>query len=66
MSTLGWEKYAHVPIGIDTFGASAPYLQVYEKFGLTADVISKKALKVIEFYKGAVAVLKSPINKPIF
>lgn len=25
MSTFGWERWAHAPIGIDTFGASGPY-----------------------------------------
>ncbi|KAI8318709.1 transketolase [Martensiomyces pterosporus] len=51
LSTFGWHKYVHHPIGIDTFGASGPYQQLYEKFGLTPEVISQKALKVVEYYK---------------
>ncbi|KAJ1901557.1 Transketolase [Kickxella alabastrina] len=51
LSTFGWHKYVHHPIGIDTFGASGPYQQLYEHFGLTPETISKKALKVIEYYK---------------
>ncbi|KAJ1833770.1 Transketolase [Coemansia sp. RSA 2711] len=51
LSTFGWHKYVHCPIGIDTFGASGPYLQLYEMFGLTPEAIAKKALKVIEYYK---------------
>ena len=38
--TLGWERYigsAGMAIGVDHFGASAPYKRVYEEFGLTVD-----------------------------
>ncbi|KAJ2719104.1 Transketolase [Coemansia sp. Benny D115] len=52
LSTFGWHKYVHHPIGIDTFGASGPYQQLYEHFGLTADQVAKKAIKVVEYYKG--------------
>ena len=34
-TTFGWSKYAHSSIGIDVFGASAPYKHVFEKFGIT-------------------------------
>ncbi|MGM9998033.1 MAG: transketolase [Candidatus Bruticola sp.] len=39
-STFGWSKYVGsegASLGIDHFGASAPYEVLYEKFGLTAD-----------------------------
>ncbi|KAJ3017279.1 Transketolase [Thoreauomyces humboldtii] len=52
MSTFGWTKWAHHPIGIDTFGSSGPYKDLYKKFGLVPDVIAGKAKKVIAFYKG--------------
>jgi transketolase len=29
MTTLGWEKYSHEQFGLNRFGASGPYLQVY-------------------------------------
>ncbi|KAI9091828.1 Transketolase, thiamine diphosphate binding domain-containing protein [Phlyctochytrium arcticum] len=51
MSTMGWAKWAHVSLGIDTFGASGPYKELYKKFGLVPDVVATKAKKVIEFYK---------------
>lgn len=38
-TTLGWQKYVGltgVAIGVDHFGASAPYERLYEEFGLTA------------------------------
>ncbi|WP_156961974.1 transketolase [Candidatus Paracaedibacter symbiosus] len=44
-SPFGWERYTGqdgLICGIDTFGASAPYLQLYDKFGLTADKICEK------------------------
>jgi transketolase len=37
--TLGWERYTGsfgVTIGVDHFGASAPYETLYEEYGLTA------------------------------
>lgn len=30
MSTLGWEKYSHEQFGLNRFGASGPYLDVYK------------------------------------
>ncbi len=40
--TLGWERWigseGHA-IGLDHFGASAPYEDVYEEFGLTAEAV---------------------------
>lgn len=30
MSTLGWEKYSHEQFGLNRFGASGPYLEVYK------------------------------------
>jgi len=38
--TLGWERYASTLIGIDHYGASAPYQRVFAEFGITAEAIS--------------------------
>ncbi|KAG0037238.1 Transketolase [Podila clonocystis] len=51
MSTLGWDRYAHESIGIDTFGASGPYKDVYKHFGLVPDVVAGKVQKILAFYK---------------
>jgi transketolase len=43
---LGWEHYVGLEgrvIGMDTFGASAPYRVLYEKFGITADHVAEAA-----------------------
>lgn len=45
-------QYAHAPIGIDRFGASAPIKDVYKKLGLTADVIAAKVQAAVNFYNG--------------
>ena len=40
--TLGWYKYVGLEgrvIGLDRFGASAPYKTLYKEFGITADAI---------------------------
>lgn len=51
MSTFGWAKYAHVSLGLDTFGMSAPAAKIYEKVGLVPDTIAAKTKKVISYYK---------------
>lgn len=63
MSTIGWDKYSHEHIGIDTFGASGPYKDVYKHFGFTPEAIAEKAEKVVAFYKGT--VVRSPIKKAL-
>jgi transketolase len=37
--------------GIDTFGKSAPYKEIYKHFGLTAVNIASKSKKLIKGYK---------------
>jgi len=47
---LGWDRYIGsrgIFIGLDRFGASAPYKVVYEKLGLTAEAVAQGAKKVI-------------------
>jgi transketolase len=44
--SLGWEKWVGSKgaiIGVDKYGASAPYEKIFEEYGLTADHIYKKA-----------------------
>jgi transketolase len=46
-ATLGWERYAKCVIGIDHYGASAPYKVVFEKFGFTVENVVAKAKELI-------------------
>ncbi|KAK3716007.1 Transketolase [Vermiconidia calcicola] len=69
MSTLGWEKYSHEQFGLNRFGASGPYKDVYKasqtlaiKFEFTPEGIAKRAHATIEFYKD-VKPLRSPLNR---
>ncbi|KAI5797475.1 Transketolase, thiamine diphosphate binding domain-containing protein [Peziza echinospora] len=62
MSTLGWEKYAHEQFGLNRFGSSGPYLDVYNKFEFNVEGISKRAIQTIEFWK-PVTPIRSPINR---
>lgn len=48
----GWSKYSHHQIGMRTFGASAPYKQLYKRFGFEPDQIAAKASKLVGFFKG--------------
>jgi len=34
-------------LGVDRYGASAPYKTIYEQFGLTADRLAKVAKKLL-------------------
>lgn len=47
LSTFGWSKYSDFQIGMTTFGASAPYKDVYDHFELNSREISKKILKFL-------------------
>ena len=50
-STDCWKKYIGtegLAFGIDTFGKSAPYKEIYKYFGLTVQNISQKAKKLIK------------------
>ena len=43
---FGWDKYLGPEggfVGMDSFGASAPAGQLYEKFGITADAVVAEA-----------------------
>jgi transketolase len=49
-ATLGWERYVGCEgsaIGIDRFGASAPYQAIYEHFGLTAQHMADETIRLL-------------------
>jgi len=48
--TEGWQQFVGLDglaVGIDRFGASAPYQVVYEKLGVTAEAVAKAAREVL-------------------
>jgi transketolase len=48
--TQGWHRYVGEKgeiVGLNHFGASAPYRTLYEKFGLTADKVVEDALRLL-------------------
>ncbi|MDC0216380.1 hypothetical protein OAJ75_04740 [Candidatus Pelagibacter sp.] len=50
-STGCWKKYVGIEgltFGIDTFGKSAPYKEIYKHFGLTVENISKKTKNLLK------------------
>jgi len=50
-STGLWKKYVGsngLTYGIDEFGKSAPYKEIFNYFGLTSENISKKTKKLIK------------------
>ena len=50
-ATLGWQKYVGdegIAIGIDRFGASAPYKAIYQHLGLTAQRMVDEADKLLK------------------
>lgn len=49
-STLGWERYVGPfgrTIGLNQFGASAPYEELYAQFGLTAQAVAAAVLELV-------------------
>ncbi|KAJ7752057.1 transketolase [Mycena metata] len=63
LSTLGWERYSHEQYGLPSWGASGPYLKVYEKFGITGSNIAVVGKKVVDFYKKKGGEVVSPLIK---
>ncbi len=50
-ATFGWERWIGSKgkaIGIDHFGASAPYKEIYEHFGITAEQIVDEAVELLQ------------------
>jgi len=50
-SPMGWERYVGCQgevVGIERFGASAPYKDLMKKFGFTAEVVAERARAVLE------------------
>ena len=52
--SFGWERYIGDHgrvIGVDRYGASAPYQVIFKEYGLTADHVVKEAHELLEFVK---------------
>ena len=48
--TFGWERWIGgegVSLGVDRFGASAPYQKIFEELGLTAEAVAAAAVGVL-------------------
>jgi transketolase len=49
-SSFGWERYLGSEgafIGMHSFGASGPYMDVYKRFGITPEAAAEKALAAL-------------------
>ncbi len=46
-ATLGWERYASSVLGIDHYGASAPYKVIFERFGFTVENVVARAKELL-------------------
>ncbi|MCI7551280.1 MAG: transketolase [Actinomycetaceae bacterium] len=54
-TTFGWSRYigdAGRAVGIDHFGASAPGAELFERFGITAEVVAQAAHESLESVRG--------------
>ena len=60
---MGWQRFANDVIGIDHFGASAPYQTVYREFGLTADNIVAHAVTAVEARQLSTGLMASWIGE---
>jgi len=53
--TMGWERYVGsegVSVGIDHFGASAPFQTLYQEFGITAERVADEAEELVKRGRG--------------
>nr|ANC58192.1 transketolase [Candidatus Methylacidiphilum infernorum] len=53
-ATLAWAKWIGLEgevVGLDHFGASAPYKTIYQKFGITAEKVVEAAIRSLERQK---------------
>ena len=53
-STDYWKKYVGIDgltFGIDSFGKSAPFKEIYKHFGLTAANITNKSKRMLKIKK---------------
>lgn len=64
LSPFGWSTYSHVQFGIQRFGSSGKYTDIYDELEFNAKGISSRGLKTIEFYKSKKQDLISPLSKP--
>lgn len=49
--TMGWERYIGnegIAIGVDRFGASAPYEKIYEELGLTPGHVAEAVMELLD------------------
>ena len=49
--TLGWERWVGdqgASVGVDRFGASAPYTRIYEELGLTSERVAAEAAALLQ------------------
>lgn len=49
-ATFGWREWIGpegIAMGVDRFGASAPYEDIFQNFGLTGDKMAENALKLV-------------------
>ncbi len=50
-ATLGWERYIGadgIALGVDRFGASAPYMEIYQEFGLTPGHLAEAVSSLLD------------------
>jgi len=64
LSTFGWQKYSHFQIGMTTFGESAPYQKVYEKFGFTPSQIATSVTSFLANSKKELGAMGVPLSYP--
>ncbi|HRX02218.1 MAG: transketolase [Anaerolineae bacterium] len=62
--SMGWERYAATFIGINRFGASAPYQTIYKELGLTADNIVAHAVTAVEERQLAASLMTNWVGEP--
>lgn len=61
-TTIGWERYAHGSVGINTFGMSGKGADVYKHFDITESAVARQAQIYLKHYSGS--SVESRVNRP--
>jgi len=48
---FGWDRYSHVHVGVEGWGASAPDKVLFKHFGLTGESVAKKVEDTVAYFK---------------
>merc|ERR1711865_491665 len=53
--SMTWDRYSHLHVGVDRYGMSGPYKDVFARFGISPENVAAQAKNLLAFYEKAPA-----------